>query len=170
MQFNQERVLERLIEMIKIDSVSYHEGPMTDYLQKYFEDRGYEVYRDEAGKAIGGDHSGNLLIHIGGDMPGEGICLNAHQDTVEPGIGIKPVFENGILKSSGDTILAADEILVVKDGIIAERGQYRDLVNAGGVYQELYETQFSKALIPQEEEGVSELEQYIWGTQPADEP
>ena len=87
MQFNQERVLERLIEMIKIDSVSYKEGPMTDYLQKYFEDRGYEVYRDEAGKAIGGDHSGNLLIHIGGDMEGEGICLNAHQDTVEPGIG-----------------------------------------------------------------------------------
>ena len=34
MQFNQERVLERLIEMIKIDSVSYKEGPMTDYLQK----------------------------------------------------------------------------------------------------------------------------------------
>ncbi len=68
------------------------------------------------------------------------------------------------------TILAADEILVVKDGTIAERGQHKDLVSAGGVYQELYETQFSRALIPQEEEGLSELEQYIWGTQPADEP
>ncbi|MBQ6232428.1 MAG: ABC transporter ATP-binding protein [Clostridia bacterium] len=44
------------------------------------------------------------------------------------------------------TILAADEILVVRDGQIVERGTHKDLVNAGGTYQELYETQFSKAL------------------------
>ena len=44
------------------------------------------------------------------------------------------------------TILAADEILVVRDGEIVERGQHRDLVHAGGTYQELYETQFSKAV------------------------
>ena len=44
------------------------------------------------------------------------------------------------------TILAADEILVVRDGRIVERGQHKDLVHAGGTYQELYETQFSKAM------------------------
>ena len=44
------------------------------------------------------------------------------------------------------TILAADEILVVKDGEIVERGKHKDLVHAHGTYQELYETQFSKAL------------------------
>ncbi len=44
------------------------------------------------------------------------------------------------------TILAADEILVVRDGQIVERGVHKDLVHAGGMYQELYETQFSKAL------------------------
>ena len=43
------------------------------------------------------------------------------------------------------TILAADEILVVRDGEIVERGTHKDLVHAGGTYQELYETQFSKA-------------------------
>ena len=43
------------------------------------------------------------------------------------------------------TILAADEILVVRDGQIVERGRHKDLVHAGGTYQELYETQFSKA-------------------------
>ena len=68
------------------------------------------------------------------------------------------------------TILAADEILVVKDGQIVERGQHRELVARNGVYRELYETQFSKALMPGEEAGVSELEQYIWGQQPGDEP
>jgi len=44
------------------------------------------------------------------------------------------------------TILAADEILVLKDGEIVERGTHQQLVGAGGVYTELYETQFSKAL------------------------
>ena len=44
------------------------------------------------------------------------------------------------------TILAADEILVVRDGQIVERGQHQDLVHAGGTYQELYETQFRKAI------------------------
>ena len=40
------------------------------------------------------------------------------------------------------TILAADEIIVVKDGRIVERGQHKELVKAGGVYTELYESQF----------------------------
>ena len=60
MQINQQRVLFRLVKMIQIDSVSYHEGAMTDHLQNYFEKLGYEVYRDEAGKAIGGDHAGKV--------------------------------------------------------------------------------------------------------------
>ncbi|MBQ4288705.1 MAG: ABC transporter ATP-binding protein [Clostridia bacterium] len=40
------------------------------------------------------------------------------------------------------TILAADEILVVKDGKIVEKGKHKDLVELGGVYTELYNTQF----------------------------
>ena len=44
------------------------------------------------------------------------------------------------------TILAADEILVVRDGEIVERGTHKELVHAGGTYQELYETQFSTAM------------------------
>ncbi|MBR7187636.1 MAG: ABC transporter ATP-binding protein, partial [Clostridia bacterium] len=46
------------------------------------------------------------------------------------------------------TILAADEILVVKDGQIVERGEHKQLVNGNGVYRELYETQFSRAVLP----------------------
>ena len=68
------------------------------------------------------------------------------------------------------TILAADEILVVKDGQIVERGRHQDLVNAGGVYQELYETQFSRDLAPAAGAPVGDLEQVLWGMQPGDEP
>lgn len=44
------------------------------------------------------------------------------------------------------TILAADEILVVDGGIIAERGDHDSLLELGGIYKELYETQFQKVL------------------------
>ncbi|MBQ7587319.1 MAG: ABC transporter ATP-binding protein [Lachnospiraceae bacterium] len=40
------------------------------------------------------------------------------------------------------TILAADMIYVLKDGEIVESGQHKELVRKGGVYTELYETQF----------------------------
>lgn len=49
------------------------------------------------------------------------------------------------------TILAADEILVIKDGRIVERGEHKELVKQGGVYTELYNTQFKR--IPDAEEG-----------------
>ena len=44
------------------------------------------------------------------------------------------------------TILKADCILVVKDGIIAESGDHESLLAAGGIYKELYETQFRQVL------------------------
>ena len=44
------------------------------------------------------------------------------------------------------TIMAADEILVVDQGRIVQRGTHRELVEQDGVYRELYETQFRRAL------------------------
>ena len=59
------------------------------------------------------------------------------------------------------TILSADEIIVLKDGQIVERGVHKDLVKAGGVYTELYETQFKVKAVEEteEEEKASEPEQ-----------
>ena len=41
------------------------------------------------------------------------------------------------------TVRDADEILVMDEGRIVERGRHRDLINAGGLYAELYRTQFA---------------------------
>ena len=41
------------------------------------------------------------------------------------------------------TIRAADLILVIEDGRVAERGHHADLLAAGGRYAELYQTQFA---------------------------
>ena len=53
------------------------------------------------------------------------------------------------------TILAADEILVLKDGRVEERGTHRQLVGKGGVYTELYETQFKTPGITETENEAS---------------
>ena len=44
------------------------------------------------------------------------------------------------------TILKADRILVVADGKIAESGGHEELLARGGIYRELYETQFRAVL------------------------
>lgn len=133
MQFNEQRMLDRLMEMIRIDSVSFEEKPMTDYLEAYFKNLGLEVYRDQAGEKFGGN-GGNLLVHIPGTMAGEAICFNAHQDTVEPGRGIEPVYENGKLTSKGDTVLGADD----KSGIAMLMELY-DVIKENNIpHREMY--------------------------------
>ncbi|MCR5178541.1 MAG: ABC transporter ATP-binding protein/permease [Lachnospiraceae bacterium] len=59
------------------------------------------------------------------------------------------------------TILKADSILVVKDGVIAEQGDHDSLLKEGGIYKELYETQFRKVL---ELEGQEAQASDYWGT------
>ena len=44
------------------------------------------------------------------------------------------------------TILKADRILVVSGGVIAEQGTHEELLERGGIYRELYETQFRTIL------------------------
>ena len=41
------------------------------------------------------------------------------------------------------TIREADVILVMKDGNIIEQGTHRELLNKGGFYKNLYESQFA---------------------------
>lgn len=64
------------------------------------------------------------------------------QDAIDPLIESRTSI---LIAHRLSTILAADEILVLKDGAIVERGQHADLVQKGGIYTELYNTQFGKA-------------------------
>jgi len=51
------------------------------------------------------------------------------------------------------TVRGADQILVVADGRIVERGRHTELLEAGGLYADLYHTQFERQAI--EEDGVA---------------
>ena len=84
-----------------------------------------------------------LLIFDEATSALDSISEAAIQEAIDPLIAERTSI---LIAHRLSTILAADEILVVREGRIVERGQHRDLVHAGGTYQELYETQFSKAV------------------------
>ncbi len=63
------------------------------------------------------------------------------QDAIEPLITSRTSI---LIAHRLSTILAADEILVINNGIIAERGTHNELIALGGIYTQLYETQFCK--------------------------
>ena len=81
----------------------------------------------------------------------DSISENKIQEAINPIIKSKTSI---LIAHRLSTILAADEILVIKDGVIAERGVHQELVDDGGIYTELYETQFGKAF--DEKKGVLE--------------
>jgi len=84
-----------------------------------------------------------LLIFDEATASLDSISEHKIQEAMEPIIKSRTSI---IIAHRLSTILAADEILVVKDGHIVERGTHADLVKQGGVYTELYETQFKGAL------------------------
>ncbi len=65
------------------------------------------------------------------------------QSAIDPLIETKTSI---IIAHRLSTVLACDEILVLKEGTIVERGHHDELVKLGGTYTELYETQFKRAL------------------------
>ncbi len=44
------------------------------------------------------------------------------------------------------SLMHADEILFIEDGIVAERGTHEELITRGGKYQDLYELQIRPAM------------------------
>ena len=73
----------------------------------------------------------------------DSISENAIQDALET---IMKGRTSIVIAHRLSTILKADRILVVKDGVIAESGTHEELLEKGGTYRELYETQFRKIL------------------------
>ena len=57
------------------------------------------------------------------------------------------------------TVLAADQILVLADGEIKERGRHEELMARQGIYRELFETQFRRAIEMHNEVSAGERQQ-----------
>ena len=73
----------------------------------------------------------------------DSITENAIQDALE---ALMEGRTSIVIAYRLSTILKADRILVVKDGVIAEQGSHEELLARNGTYRELYETQFRQIL------------------------
>jgi len=102
------RVLNRFLKLVRIDSPSRHEKAVVKHVRAELRKMGYRSEEDRAGKRIGGD-AGNVWVFVKGNVPdAPRIMLNAHLDTVAPGKNIKPRVRNRYVVSDGTTILGGD--------------------------------------------------------------
>ena len=105
---NKQRICDEFAQLAAIDSPSFSESIIAEYLQKRFERLGATIEFDQAGSIIG-SNSNNMIARIPGTKAGEPFILSGHMDTVTPAENVQPVLKDGIFTSAGDTILGADD-------------------------------------------------------------
>jgi len=108
MMINKERIKNIFETLVKIDSPSGEEAEVAKWLKTYLLDLGCELREDNAAEILG-TNANNIIAEFKGNSEKEPFLLCGHMDTVEPGRGVEPVFEDGIFKSKGDTVLGSDD-------------------------------------------------------------
>lgn len=120
---NSDRLVEKFLEYVQIDSESRNEIEMAQTLEKELLGLGFEVTYDQVGEQINGN-CGNLIAYKKGTKDGV-VFFGAHMDTVVPGNGVSPVVEGDVIKSDGTTILGGDD----KGGIVAIMEGVRSIID-----------------------------------------
>jgi tripeptide aminopeptidase len=105
---NSERLAETFLSLASIDSISRQEKRLADEIIRLLAPMVSKTLIDHAGALTGSD-TGNLIFKMNGNRPVAPLMLNAHMDTVEPGLGVHPKFQNNVFTSDGTTILGADD-------------------------------------------------------------
>jgi tripeptide aminopeptidase len=110
METNQVRLVDEFSTLVSIDSPSFNERQMGDYVKSRLQTLGLMVLEDDAGERIGGS-CGNIYGFLQGDARKKALLFCAHLDTVEPSQGKKAILgEDGVIRSQGDTVLGADDL------------------------------------------------------------
>lgn len=102
------RLLATFLELVAIDSPSGSEAAVGRYLADALAAAGMSVRFDSADERTDSE-CGNLIAELPGTVGGMTLVFSGHMDTVEPGRGIVPVVEDGVVSSAGETILGADD-------------------------------------------------------------
>lgn len=143
-EINEKRLIEEFKRLVRIDSTSFHEREMADYLKEKLLDLGFTVTEDNAGKHYD-SNTGNLFAYKKGTIEGKPILFSAHMDTVEPGINKKAiVLDDGTITSDGSTILGADDlsgIVAILEAIqllVENQKEHRDIEVFFPIAEEVY--------------------------------
>lgn len=105
---DKERLGQRFEVLARIDSESGSEALIAKVLEKELTDLGATVVFDDAGANVNGD-CGNLVATFKGNTEVDPVMLSGHMDTVVPGQGVSVIFEDGVFRSDGTSILGADD-------------------------------------------------------------
>jgi len=104
---NTARLTDRFIRYVSCGSESKDERRFCELIEAELTHLGFSVKRDcEAGEKSG-SNGWNVYAYLPGQ--GEPILFSAHMDTVPPGVDIRPVVKDGVIRTSGDTVLGADD-------------------------------------------------------------
>ncbi|MCR4429271.1 MAG: M20/M25/M40 family metallo-hydrolase [Caldiserica bacterium] len=98
----EERLIKDLCDLVSVSSESGEEKDFIEFLKR--------KVSEELGGVCSLDNYGNLICKIPGknSTSSEPLMLAAHADTVKPGKNVRPVVKDGVVYSSGDTVLGAD--------------------------------------------------------------
>jgi tripeptide aminopeptidase len=103
-----DRLLDTFIDLVKLDSETFHEEAVAAYVMEEARRVGFEAYMDDAGEKIGGE-AGNVYVNISSEkVDAPPLIFCSHLDTVSPGRGVVPVVKKGLVTSEGETVLGAD--------------------------------------------------------------
>jgi tripeptide aminopeptidase len=105
---NGSRLLDTFLQAVRVDSPSGEEATFARWCAERLSALGCDVRIDGTATMTGSD-TGNVIAELAGIAAGSTVVLSAHLDTVEPGRGIEPVVEDGVVRSAGDTILGSDD-------------------------------------------------------------
>lgn len=109
MKINEKRLIQTFLELVQIDSESFHEKNIQEFLVARLKKLGCRVTVDKAGKKYDTNAQGNILAFLPGTVKSRSVVLSAHMDTVVPGRSVKPVVKKDRISSDGSTILGADD-------------------------------------------------------------
>lgn len=128
-----ERLVQRFLALAGIDGMSGNERKAANAVQATLNQLSIHYDEDNAGDSFEGN-TGNIIAHL----PGTGnrddpLLLMAHMDTVESTADLKPVIQDGLIRSDGTTILGADDragiaiILEVLTTLLEKKLEHRPL-------------------------------------------
>jgi len=111
---NAQRLIDEFALLAALSSPSRSEGAIAAVLKQRLESMGAQVLFDGSAPRTGSD-TGNLIARFAGSLEGaDSFLLSGHMDVVEPARGVRPVLSDGVFRSSGDTVLGADD----KSGLV----------------------------------------------------
>ena len=105
---NRQRLVDTFLDLVRIDNPSGHEQEVARYCSARLAALGFSLESDSAGNLFAKRQDAKRQD---AKRPGRGqpLMVNAHMDSVQPCMGIKPVVDGDTIHSDGTTILGADD-------------------------------------------------------------